>query len=378
MSNIIKIMKNIEFGTLYIKPAFVFIDGNGHLKLQFEADSNSALGYLYDTLCKELGISWNYASPSNTLGVYTNCAMHAAGDRANYGCGPENGNGGGFCPQMTIAYEPKFHGEEYAATFLANCNSYVDYWRSLYPTGVAIGTDNFCPNGGCLGLYLNRYDLYSVFKPDLGGSWVEYNGASMAPTYSPAPTWSGGCNEPHNFHLDKCFQRKKRMNSSTVIWGSLGYVGQFSVLLVGFMSVTLLFSLFVARARKKRKNGESYLRFFIRDAFSRKRKKSKKSLRRRLKGLDDELEESILGENKSRRSKKTRSSSRSGKSRSRSRAGTRSKSRSGRVPKSDRSRVSRNNILVPKIVSPSTDGERSGKNRRSNRSRSRSRSKMQS
>merc|ERR1711957_1011157 len=140
-------------------------------------------------------------------------------------------------------------------------------------------------------------------------------------------------------------------HSSTMGWDSLGYVGQFSVLLVGFMSVTLLFSLFVARARKKRKNGESYLRFFIRDAFSRKRKK---------------------------KSKKTRSSSRSGKSRSRSRAGTRSKSRSGRVPKSDRSRVSRNNILVPKIVSPSTDGERSGKNRRSNGSRSRSRSKMQS
>lgn len=53
-------------------------------------------------------------------------------------------------------------------------NNYIDYWRKLYPSGVAVSTDNFCPNGGCLGLFLNRYDLYSVFKPDLGGSWVVY------------------------------------------------------------------------------------------------------------------------------------------------------------------------------------------------------------
>jgi len=310
LSNIIKIMKNIEFGTLYIKPAFVFIDGDGHLKLQFEADSNSALGYLYDTLCKELGISWNYASPSNTLGVYTNCAMHAAGDRATLGCGPENGNAGGFCPQMTIAYEPKFHGEEYAATFLANCNSYVDYWRSLYPTGVAIGTDNFCPNGGCLGLYLNRYDLYSVFKPDLGGSWVEYNGASMAPTFSPAPTWSGGCSDPHNFYLDKCFQRNTQMHSSTLLWDSLGHVGQFSILLVGFMSVTLLLSLSIARVKRKKKHKESYLDFFIRDAFNKKSKrKSRKRILRKLKRLDQELEESILAEKHSRKTRKSKKSS---------------------------------------------------------------------
>ena len=204
----IKVVKNIQFGNLYIKPAFVFIDDNGHLMMQFEADSTSALGYLYDNLCKELGISWNYNSPSNSYSLYTNCAMHAAGDRASYGCGPDNENTGGFCPRMTMAYSVKFQSEDSAAAYLQYANNYVDYWRSLYPSGVAVGTDQFCPNGGCLGLFLNRYDLYSVFKPDLGGSWVEYNGASMAPTVSPAPTWEGGCGEPHNFHLDKCFQRQ--------------------------------------------------------------------------------------------------------------------------------------------------------------------------
>ena len=76
----IKIAKKIDFGTLYIKPAFVFVDEDGHVKLQFEADITSALAYLYDSLCKELGITWNYDSPSNALGVYSNCAMHAAGE----------------------------------------------------------------------------------------------------------------------------------------------------------------------------------------------------------------------------------------------------------------------------------------------------------
>lgn len=328
LSDIIKVVKNIQFGNLYIKPAFVFVDDNGHLKLQFEADSTSAMGYLYDSLCKELGISWNYNSPSNSEAIYTNCAMHASGDRASYGCGPDNENTGGFCPQMTMAYGVKFQSEDLAATYLANVNNYVDYWRSLYPSGVAVGTDQFCPNGGCLGLFLNRYDLYSVFKPDLGGSWVQYNGASMAPTFSPAPTWEGGCSEPHNFHLDTCFQRRSRPKVSALAWDSLGKVGQASVFLISFMAVTLAFSLFVARARKKRRKGESYLGFFIRDTFRRKRKKKsrkkKKSLRRKLKGLDKDLESSFL-DDKSRRSKSSRARSRSSRSKSKSRR--RSKSR---------------------------------------------------
>lgn len=293
--------------------------------------------------------------------------MHAAGDRAQYGCGPANSNAGGFCPQMTIAYSVRFNSDDHAAAYLDTMNNYVDYWRSLYPTGVAVGTNNFCPDGGCLGLFLNRYDLYSVFKPDLGGSWVEYNGASMAPTMSPAPTWAGGCSEPHNQHLDKCFQRKSRPNHRTAVaWDSLGQVGQASVFLITFMATTLAFSLFVSRARKKRRKGESYLGFFLRDTFKLKKKKRKKKSRskkkrtlyRKLKGLD--AERSML-DDKSRRSRASRSRSRSGRSKSKS---SRSKSRSGK----SRSK-SRSNRLEAQTVASSGTSRRSSKSRSKSASR---------
>lgn len=368
LSDLIKVVKKIQFGNLYIKPAYVFVDDNGHLKMQFEADSTSALGYLYDSLCKELGITWNYNSPSNNYGLYTNCAMHAASDRASYGCGPDNANSGGFCPQMTLAYSVKFLSDDYAAAYLDIANTYVDYWRSMYPTGVAVGTDNFCPSGGCLGLFLNRYDLYSVFKPDLGGSWVEYNGASMAPTFSPAPTYNGGCSEPHNFHLDKCFQKRSKSRHNTAAWDSLGQVGQASVFLVSFMATTLAFSLFISRARKKRRRGESYLGFFIRDTFKLKKKKrksrkssrkKKKNLYKKLKGLDKDLEKSML-DDKSRRSRGSRSRSRGG-SRSKSKSSSRSKSGSKSRSKSR---------LAAQTVNPSSS-------RRSTTSRSKSRPKRE-
>jgi len=360
----------MKFGNLYIKPSHVFVDEYGHVKLQFEADSNSALGYLYDNLCKELGITWNYNSPSNNYGLYTNCAMHSAGDRASYGCGPDGSGVGGFCPQMTIAYSVKFKSDDYAATYLEKCNDYVDYWRSLYPTGVAVGTTSFCPDGGCLGLYLNRYDLYSVFKPDLGGSWVEYNGASMAPTLSPAPTAKGGCSEKANFSLDKCYQqRTKRLSTTSIAWNSLGRVGQASVILVSFMASTLAFSLFISRARKKRRRGESYLGFFLRDTFRLKKKKRKgkkssrkkrKSLYRKLKGLDKDLEQSML-DDKSRRSRS---------SRSRSRGGSRSKSgRSSTSGSKSRSKSRSGGKLSNQTVTPSSSSRRSSKSRSKSRSR---------
>lgn len=352
LSDLIKIAQSIDFGTLYIKPAFVFIDDDGHAKLQFEADTSSALAYLYDTLCKELGIAWNYESPYNKLGVYSNCAMHAAGDRATYGCGPDGTNQGGFCPQMTLAYSPRFNSQESAAAYLDRCNNYVDYWRSLYPSGVAVGTSKFCPNGGCLALFLNRLDVYEVFKPDLGGSWVEYNGASMPPTYSPAPTWKGGCDEPHNFHLDKCFRKRYKPKASAVAWDALGSVGQFSVMLVVFMAVTLSISIFLARARKKRRRGESYLGFFFRD-LTRKRRKKK---RRKGSGL----EESMLDGASSRRSKSTKnaSSSRS-RSKSRRRSKSASKSRDG-----SRSRSLRPVPLQPGSVTGNKSRGRSSSRRR--------------
>lgn len=335
LSDMIKVANQIDFGTLYIKPAFVYTDSNGHVKLQFEADSSSALAYLYDNLCKQLGIAWNYESPYNSFGLYTSCAMHATGDRAKYGCGPGNSNSGGFCPQMTIAYSPRFASEDAAAAYLERCNNYVDYWRSLYPSGVAVGTSNFCPNGGCLGLFLNRYDLYEVFKPDLGGSWVEYNGASMPPTFSPAPTWKGGCDDPRNFHLDKCFRKRYKPKASAVAWDSLGSVGQFSILLLVFMAMTLSVSIFLARARKKKKRGESYIGFFFRDLTRKSKGKKKKRSGR---------EEALLGDASGRRSKRRSRSRPRNSSRSRagssSRAGSRSKSRSGRDSRSVSSRKS--------------------------------------
>ena len=351
LGDMIKVAKNIDFGTLYIKPAFVFVDQDGHVKLQFEADMTSSLAYLYDELCKQLGISWNYDPPSNSIGAYTNCAMHASGDRSSYGCGPDGTNQGGFCPQMTLAYAPKFASEDLAAAYLYRCNNYVDYWRGLYPSGVAVGTSNFCPNGGCLALFLNRLDVYEVFKPDLGGSWVEYNGASMPPTYSPAPTWKGGCDEPHNFHLDKCFKKRYKPKPSAVAWDALGSVGQFSVCLIFFMAVTLSISIFLARARKKRRRGESYLGFFFRDLTRKRRKK------RRKKG-SNELEESMLPETSSRRSK----SSKRGSSRSRSKSRRRSKS-SGKSRSDSRSRTLRPVPVQPGSSSKKSRG-RSGSRRR--------------
>lgn len=317
LGDIIKVGKNIDFGKLYIKPAFVFIDDDGHVKLQFEADATSAMGYLYDNLCKMLGISWNYDSPSNSLGLYTACSMHAAGDRATYGCGPDSDNSGGFCPQMTIAYSVQFQSGDSAAAYLESCNSYVDYWRAQYPSGAAVGSSKFCKNGGCLGLFLNRYDLYYVFQPDLGGSWVEYNGASLAPTYSPAPTWTGGCDNPHNFHLDRCFRLRAGRSATAILWDSLGVIGQFSVFLMTFMAATLVMSIFFVRAKKRKRRNESYLSFLVRDLTKKKKKRRKKIVDRkrvrRDKRMPKDLQEEMLPRSRSRSNSNSRKQRRSPK-----------------------------------------------------------------
>lgn len=272
LSDMVKVLKTVQFGTLYIKPAFVFTDSNGHLKLQFEADPYSSMGYLYDNLCQMLGVKWNYVSPYNSHGLYTNCAMHAAGDRATYGCGPTGANSGGFCPQMTLAYSPRFRSQNDAASYITSANNYVDYWRSLYPYGVAVGTNTFCRDktsssgykGGCLGLFLNRMDLYYVFAPDLSGAWVQFNGNSIAPTSSPAPTYAGGCDDPRNFHLDKCFKMqytKKSSSKAVTYWSSLGRVGQLSFIAMCSMTTFMIAALIISRIRKqKRRALKSLLR----------------------------------------------------------------------------------------------------------------------
>lgn len=321
LGDLIKVVKNINFGTLYIKPAFVFVDSDGHVKLQFEVDTTSALAYLYDNLCKELGITWNGKSPSNSRGVYSNCAMHAAGDRAKYGCGPNGKGTGGFCPQMTLAYAPKFASEDAAAEYLYKCNQYIDSWRSTYPTGVAVGSSNFCSDGGCLALFLNRYDVYEVFKPNLAGSSNVFGkgGQSMPPTVSPAPTWKGGCDDPHNYYLEKCMRRRfPKPQAVAYTWNTLGKVGQVSILLVLFMAVTLSISIFLARARKKRRRNESYAMFFFRDIFRNKRKKKRRK-------VGKGLQEGMLQDASSRRSKS--SGRRSSRSKRRSKSAN---SRSGR------------------------------------------------
>jgi hypothetical protein len=331
LGDLIKIVKKIDFGTLYIKPAFVFVDSDGHVKLQFEVDTTSALAYLYDSLCKQLGISWNSYTPSNSLGVYSHCAMHSAGDRASYGCGPEGTGSGGFCPQMTLAYSPRFASADMAAAYMYRCNNYVDYWRSLYPSGVAVGTSSFCSSGGCLGLFLNRQDLYEVFKPDLGGAWVEYNGASMPPTFSPAPTWKGGCDDPHNYFLDKCVRKRYKPKPTAVAWEALGYVGQVSVMLVVAMAITLSVSIFLARARKKRRRGESYIGFFFRD-LTRKRKPKRPRRKGSSSGRNGGLDEKMLPDtaSSSRRSRSTGRRSTRSSSRQKTTSVRRSKSSSGR------------------------------------------------
>lgn len=365
LGDLIKVAKKLDFGTLYIKPAFVFVDSNGHVKLQFEVDTTSALAYLYDSLCKQLGISWNSYSPSNSLGVYSHCSMHSAGDRASYGCGPDGTGSGGFCPQMTLAYSPRFASQDAAAAYLYRCNNYVDYWRSLYPSGVAVGTSSFCSSsGGCLGLFLNRLDLYEVFKPDLGGAWVEYNGASMPPTFSPAPTWKGGCDDPHNVFLDKCVRKRYKPKPTAVAWEALGSVGQLSIFIVMLMAVTLSVSIFLARARKKRKRGESYLGFFFRD-LTRKRKPKKR--RKNGSGKSGGLGEKMLPESSSRRSRSTGRRSTRSASRSKSNRRSTKSGRSGSTRRSEslrsvsvqpRAHTSRDNVSVGSTSAG--DSERSG------------------
>ena len=375
LENLIKIGKKINFGTLYIKPAFVFQDDDGSIKLQFEADANSALGYLYSALCQMIGIPWNYDSPYNELGLYTNCAMHAAGDRAKYGCGPENGNSGGFCPQMTLAYRVKFQSQDHASEYIARCNDYVDYWRSLYPSGIAVGTSKFCQDGGCLALFLNRYDVFYVFKPELGGSWVEFMSGTFAPTISPAPTVDGGCDNEHNMHLDKCYRRKharRAAYSAIVAWDSLGLVGQLSVVLVAFMTLTLSISIFLARANQRRRDGESYLGFLIRDIQGKKPGKRKKLRKKRAVGrgaLDEELlsDDDSGVEFRAVPARPGRSSSKVSRMRARSRS--KSRTRSKRVEDDDD-----DESTEPDARSTA----KSVKSSRSSRSRSRSKSAKRS
>jgi hypothetical protein len=208
-----------------------------------------------------------------------------------------------------------------------------------------------------------------VFKPDLGGSWVEYNGATLAPTLSPAPTARGGCDNPHNSHLDRCFRKMHPRKASAVAWQSLGPVGQLSVFLVSFMAITLSLSIFLARARKKRRRGESYLGFLVRDLRKSGKKRglnpSSKKKKRRTKNKD--LEEDMLGDRPPRHRSKSKSRS---KSRSHKSGESRSKSRSHKSGES-RSKSRSHGMGGEESSSRHRSSSRHGGDRESKRSSSR-------
>jgi len=107
-------------------------------------------------------------------------------------------------------------------------------------------------------------DLYYVFAPDLSGAWVQFNGNSIAPTSSPAPTYAGGCDDPRNFHLDKCFKMqytKKSSSKAVTYWSSLGRVGQLSFIAMCSMTTFMIAALIISRIRKqKRRALKSLLR----------------------------------------------------------------------------------------------------------------------
>jgi len=190
--------------------------------------------------------------------------MHAAGDRAIYGCSPAASNArkqfsGGFCPQMTLAYSPKFSSEQAKAAYLTMANNYVDYWRSLYPSGVATGTNKFCSNsnGGCLGLFLNRLDLFYVFAPNLGGGWLEMG--SFPPTHSPAPTYDGGCSDQRNSHLARCSHSSSRNSVSrsdiaSLRWNSFGNLGHALLLSLAGMVAIIAVAFLISFTRERLEN----------------------------------------------------------------------------------------------------------------------------
>jgi len=182
-------------------------------------------------------------------------------------------------------------------------------------------------------------------------------------------------------HLDKCFRKKHKRKASQVAWDSLGAVGQLSIFLIAFMSSTLAISIFLARAKRRRKDGESYLGFLIRDVQGRKKKKRKK-LRKKIGNgtLDEDLlsdgEENVrtVPARPGRSSKKTTSSAKSIRSKSKSK---RAKDDSdNKSVKSSRSRSkSRTRAKSKARTKEGADEADEAKSTKPSRSRSRSRAR---
>jgi hypothetical protein len=73
--------------------------------------------------------------------------------------------------------------------------------------------------------------------------------------------------------VSRCFHVHNKRAFKTHGWKNIGPIGQACLVLVTVMASTLPLSIFLARARRRKRKGESYFGFFLRD-FSRSSKKA--------------------------------------------------------------------------------------------------------
>jgi len=94
-----------------------------------------------------------------------------------------------------------------------------------------------------------------VLAPDLSGAWVAFNGNAGTPTHSPAPTYAGGCEDPRNLHLDKCFKMKygAPMSSVRTFWINMNKIGQLSIISLSVMSVVFTVAFMIVRIRRRQR-----------------------------------------------------------------------------------------------------------------------------
>ena len=250
--NLVAILSNLYFDPLYIKPAFVYVTSQGHVRLQFEADSTTALGALYDKLCSQLGVMDLQTGKTawNSEGAYTSCSFHLASDTAANGCSAKGygSSSSHFCPYMSLGYKMQFASNNAQSSFLYKVNAVVDKWRSKYPNGVLVGSDNFCPAGGCFGLLLGRSIVFYGFNPKNGGAFKI--GAKWYPTAAATTTSN-----------DKLAE----IASSEVVWATtdddskhpihkvISVLGNMVVFGVGLMVVAVAAATVVKKVRRRRK-----------------------------------------------------------------------------------------------------------------------------
>ncbi len=100
-----------------------------------------------------------------------------------------------------------------------------------------------------------------MLAPDLSGAWVAFNGNAGTPTHSPAPTYAGGCEDPRNLHLDKCFKMKygAPMSSVRTFWINMNKIGQLSIISLSVMSVVFTVAFMIVRIRRRQRRASRKL-----------------------------------------------------------------------------------------------------------------------